>query len=232
MASLFGGKDAFSEAERTGPGGGSRRPIIPEFYLKVGESKSIVFCDDSPEVVNGHKIMVDAFLAPRWFTCSQGLHDCLLCEKKISRTWIGPMTVLVDTWTEGKTGNVTTWGKRILMASATTLKKLKIKKDNRMKAGDPGLVGCMFSLSRVSKQNVIDDCEFLKRVAPKDLGVADFTPLDYTTLLAARPRADVEDLFSHHAIRDCFAKRDAVAPSGTPGTPGAHAGGTTTAVSY
>lgn len=228
MGTLFGGKDAFSEAEKTGPGGGTRRPIIPEFYLKVGESKSIVFCDDSPEVVNGHKIMLDAFLAPRWFTCSQGLHDCLFCEKKVSRTWIGPMTVHVDTWTEGKTGIVTTWGKRILMASPVTLKKLKIKKDNRVKAGDPGLVACMFSLSRVSKQNVIDDCEFLKKVTPKDIGVPDFAPLDYSALLQARSRAEMEDLFQRHAVRDCFAKREAApAPGAAPG------GGTgSTAVPY
>ena len=230
MGSLFGGKDAFSEAEKTGPGGGSRRPIIPEFYLKVSESKSVVFCDDSPEVVNGHKIMIDNFLAPRWFTCSQGLHDCLFCEKKVSRTWIGPMTVLVDTWTEGKTGIVTAWGKRILMGSPVTLKKLKIKKDNRMKAGDPGLVSCMFSMSRVSKQNVIDDCEFLKKVTPKDLGVADFAPLDYATLLAARSRAEMEDLFARHAVRDCFAKRDAAAPA--PGATGHGGPGSTTAVPY
>lgn len=231
MANLFGGKDAFSEAEKSGPGGSGRRLIIPEFYLKEGESKSVVFCDDSPEVVNGHKIMVDAFRAPRWFTCSQGLHDCIFCEKKISRTWVGPMTVLVDAWTDSKTSQVTNWGKRIMMAGRVTLKKLKIKKDNRMKAGDPGLIGCMFSISRVSKQNAIDDCEFLKRVTAKDLGMPDLVPLDYATFLAARSREEVDDLFQHHQVRDCFAKREVAAP-GVPGVPGTGMGGATTAVPY
>jgi hypothetical protein len=216
---LFGG-DAFAEAEKNVGSGGARRPIIPEFYLKEGESKSVVFCDDSPGIVNGHKIMIDQFKAPRWFTCSAGLHPCVFCEKKYSRTWIGPMTVLVDSWTEGKTGQVIQWGKRIMMASQMTLKKLKIKKDNRIKAGEPGLVGGMFSMSRVSKQNAIDDCEFLKRVTPQMVGVPDFAPLNYDEILAVRPRAEIEDLMQRHVVRDCFAKKAAPvsgdAPAGAP----------------
>jgi hypothetical protein len=116
------------------------------------------------------------------------------------------MTVLVDSWAD-KNGNVTKWSKRILMASAPTLKKLRIKKENRVKLGEKGLVGCLFSVSRISLQNAIDDCEFLRKVTPQELGVADFAPLDYVFYLKARPREEIEQLFRDYSLRDCFQKK-------------------------
>lgn len=215
--SAFTGKSAFDEADRRSKTTGSRRAYL-DFYLKVGESKEVVFCDDEPEVVNGHRLMIDGRF-PRWVTCSQGQHDCMFCERKITRSWIGPMTVIDTTSATGKDGKVYKNEKKLLLAGGRSLAMLKLKKENRFKADKAGLVNGLFSIARVSKQSSFDDCEFLKRVTPADIGVPDFAPLSYAVLLAAPARDEQEDMFKHQDIADWFRPKGKPLASDSKGTP-------------
>lgn len=139
MSSLFTGKSAFDEADRRQKERGARRAYL-DLYLKVGDSKEVVFCDDEPEVVNGHRLLIDGRI-PRWVTCSQGKFDCLFCEKKFTRTWIGPMTTIDTSKSVGRDGKEYKNEKKMLLAGAESLAKLRLKKENRKKADGQGLIG-------------------------------------------------------------------------------------------
>lgn len=211
LMGFFGGS-AFEAAEKAASKAQFRR--VPEFYLKEGESKEVVFCDDDPQTLHGHKVTIQVrdVRVPRWYTCPQGSSDCVFCERKFTRSWVGPITLLVDQWTEkeGKITRILKWSKRILLAGRETLLKLKLKKESRKKLGEPGLVGCLFSISKISKRNQIDDCEFIKKVRPEDLGVPDFKPLLYEELLAPRSRDEILETMERFVVVDPFAKNKTV----------------------
>jgi len=226
----FTGKSAFDAAQQQQQARTAGATKVRDFYLKMGETKEVIFCDDEPEVVNGHRILVDG--RPEWVTCSQGLYPCLFCEKRFNRTWIGPMTVVdVSGWTD-RNGAVHR-DKKLLLAGSQSLAKLRMKKDNRVKAGDKGLVGGKFSMARITQTSAFDDCEFLQKVTPAEIGVPDFKPLDYATLLAPPSREKQESMFLHSNVSESrFSKPKTGASAGGAAPAGGPAAGSQSNITY
>ena len=137
--------ESLEKAEKEGASSTQRRLWIPK-----GAQKRVVFLDDEPFCFWEHNPKINGQFKDNWYTCRKGLDDngCPLCASKVSRYYVGFVTVLdVDGFTSKKDGKVYKNFRQLLPMKTDTLKRFKIYKQRKTT-----LVGARYALARVGEK--------------------------------------------------------------------------------
>lgn len=127
------------ESRKSQSGGG--KPF--RFFMKVNETRNIVFLTDNPPVIDEHNLKING----KWgntFTCLKNLgEECPLCEAGDRPSTVGFYVVVDKAEWKDKNGNTRKNSVRILAAKFKSLKQFK-----KFSSKYSGLVGVEFEVER------------------------------------------------------------------------------------
>lgn len=163
-------------------------------WLEVKAEKRLVFLDDVPFCIYEHQLKIDG----KWgnhFTCANGIHRCVPCDKQDSPQYIGYFTVIDTTGYTDSKGVTHKNNKKLYGAKVAALRALERIKEKR-----GSLVGAAIDVFRSSKQaaNCGDQFDYIEVVDLKRF--EDTEPFDYMTLFAPKKPEDVDQIIGSASV--------------------------------